>query len=96
MSTFPQDEEIIISGGVTIHASAVAQVLQQHPAVAQCAVFGIPDPALGEALHAIVIPKPGHGINAGNLLRYCGQQLAAAYCPRTLEIREEPLPFSET
>jgi long-chain acyl-CoA synthetase len=92
MSTFPQDEAIIISGGVTIRASAVEQILQQHPAVAQCAVLGIPDSTLGEAVHAIVIPKPGHGINATNLLRYCRQQLAAPYCPRTLEIREEPLP----
>lgn len=94
MSTFSQDEEIIISGGVTIRASAVEKILQQHTAVAQCAVLGIPDPALGEAIHAIVTPKPGHGINATNLLRYCRQRLATPYCPHTLEIREEPLPYT--
>jgi long-chain acyl-CoA synthetase len=52
-------KDMIISGGENIYSAEVENCLAQHPAVAQCAVIGIPSEQWGEAVHAIVTRKPG-------------------------------------
>jgi O-succinylbenzoic acid--CoA ligase len=47
-------DEVVISGGVNVPALAVQQMLEQHPAVAEAAVLGVPDPEWGERVVAIV------------------------------------------
>jgi long-chain acyl-CoA synthetase len=51
----------IISGGVNVYPAEVEAALAAHPAVADCAVFGIPDPAFGEAVFAVVEPAQEAG-----------------------------------
>ena len=50
--------DIIITGGVNVYSAEVERVLLLHPAVADCAVFGIPDALLGECILAVVEPSP--------------------------------------
>jgi long-chain acyl-CoA synthetase len=59
-----------------------------------CAVIAIPDEKWGEAVHAIVVPRPGQSIVGEEIIAYCRQQIAGYKCPRTVEIRHEPLPMS--
>ncbi len=50
-------DDVILSGGLKVPALAVEQMLQQHPAVAEAAVLGVPDPEWGERVVAVV-PEP--------------------------------------
>src|SRR5690606_22565103 len=84
----------IISGGENVYSAEVEQVIYQHPAVAVCAVIAIPDEKWGEAVHAIVVPKQGQTISAEEIITYCRQYIAGYKCPRTVEIRHDPLPMS--
>ena len=50
-------KDMIISGGENVYSAEVENVVAQHPAVAQCAVIGIPSERWGEAVHAVVVPQ---------------------------------------
>ncbi len=52
---------IIVSAGYNIAASEVEEALSAHPAVADCAVIGAPDPERGRAVVALVVPREGTG-----------------------------------
>ena len=52
-------KDMIITGGENVYSVEVENALAQHPAVAQCAVIGIPDEEWGETVHAVVVPQPG-------------------------------------
>jgi long-chain acyl-CoA synthetase len=85
---------MIISGGENIYSAEVEAVLYQHPAVAMCAVIGIPDEKWGEVVHAIIIPREGETVTSDELVRHCRQLIAGYKCPRTVDIRKTPLPMS--
>src|SRR3546814_18613900 len=50
---------MIVSGGENVYSAEVENAIAQHEAVATCAVIGIPDPRWGEAVHAVIVLKPG-------------------------------------
>jgi long-chain acyl-CoA synthetase len=87
-------KDVIISGGENIYSTEVEQVIYEHPAIAMCAVVGIPDDKWGEAAHAIVVVRHGHTINSEEIISHCRQRIASYKCPRSVEIRAEPLPMS--
>jgi long-chain acyl-CoA synthetase len=87
-------KDMIISGGENIYSAEVENCLAQHPAVAQCAVIGIPSEQWGEAVHAIVTRKPGAVVAADEIIAFCRERIAGYKCPRSLEISDEGLPLS--
>ena len=87
-------KDMIISGGENIFSQEVEQCLSSHPAVSQCAVFGLPDPKWGEAVHAVVTLKDGMAATPDVLIAHCREGLAHYKCPRALDIRSEPMPLS--
>jgi acyl-CoA synthetase (AMP-forming)/AMP-acid ligase II len=52
-------KEIIIRGGENISIGEVEQLLQEHPAIAEAAVVGVPDVKFGERAHAFIVLRPG-------------------------------------
>jgi long-chain acyl-CoA synthetase len=90
--------DLIISGGVNIYPSEVEEALIMHPAVADVAVIGVPDPEMGQSVLAVVQPAgegpPRPGLD-GELLAYCRSRLASFKCPRTIEFVGE-LPRTPT
>ncbi|MFL8991087.1 long-chain fatty acid--CoA ligase [Pseudomonas sp. QLc11A] len=86
-------KDMIVSGGENVYSAEVENVLARHPAVALCAVLGVPHEQWGEAVHAVVVRKPGAQVDAEQLRRYCREFIAPYKCPKTVEFRDE-LPLS--
>jgi long-chain acyl-CoA synthetase len=80
-------DEKIISGGINIYPSEVELAMADHPAVADVAVFGVPDAYWGEAVHALVSLAPGAGASAEELLMFAKGRIGRLKAPKTLEIR---------
>jgi acyl-CoA synthetase (AMP-forming)/AMP-acid ligase II len=78
--------DLVISGGVNIYPAEAEKTLLQHHAVDDVACFGIPHADLGEALHALVVPKPGSTVTADGLIAFCQENLSRSKCPRSVEL----------
>ena len=81
-------KDMIIRGGFNVYPREVEEILYAHPAVAEVAVIGVPDPALGEEIKAVVACKPGQHADEQELIDYCKERLAAYKYPRSIEFRE--------
>ena len=77
-----RSKELIISGGYNVYPREVEVVLFAHPAVAEAAVIGRPDPRLGEEVVAFVVLKPGAEADPDDIIAYCRERLAAYKYPR--------------
>ncbi len=81
-------KDMIIRGGFNVYPREIEEVLYAHPAVAEAAVIGIPDTALGEESKAVVAMKPGQSAGEQEIIDYCKERLAAYKYPRSVEIRD--------
>ena len=79
---------MIITGGENVYSAEVERVIQEHPAVAEVAVIGVPDETWGESVLAVVAPVPGAEIDPDRLIAFCREHLAGYKCPRRVEIRD--------
>jgi len=87
--------EMIISGGLNVYPQEVEQVLYQHPAVLEAAVFGVPDEKWGETIKAAVVLKAGAKANQEELMEFCKSRLASYKKPTSIDFHDE-LPKSDT
>ncbi len=78
-------KDMIVSGGENIYPAEVENVLMKHPAVADGAVFGVPDDTWGEAVKACVVLKPGAQESAESIIAYMRERLAHYKCPRSID-----------
>lgn len=82
-------KDMIISGGENVYSVEVEGVLYEHPAVLDAAIIGLPDEVWGEAVCAIIVPKPGMTIDEQELKNFCRQKLAGFKIPRRIFIEEQ-------
>jgi fatty-acyl-CoA synthase len=88
---------MIISGGENIYPSEVEAVLAAHPAVQDVAVIGVPDAKWGEAVQAVVVPRPDQQTNEHELLDWCRAHMAGFKRPRSVTfIAEREMPRTAT
>lgn len=81
--------DIIKHKAYRVSASEVEAVLQDHPTVVGACVVGIPDPKVGERIKAIVVLKEdARGVGGSELLKWCGDRLAAYKVPGYIEFRD--------
>ncbi|AXQ31088.1 long-chain-fatty-acid--CoA ligase [Solimonas sp. K1W22B-7] len=86
-------KDMIISGGENVYCAEVENAVARHPAVAACAVIGIPSEEWGEAVHATVVLHNGGELSQEALYAHCKQLIAGYKCPRSMEVRDS-LPIS--
>lgn len=79
---------MIKRSGENISSTEVEDVLAMHPAVAEAAVIGVPDPIRDEAVFAYVSLKPGQTATKQDLLAHCKAELADFKVPSYIEFRE--------
>ncbi|MCZ6829143.1 MAG: class I adenylate-forming enzyme family protein [Gammaproteobacteria bacterium] len=85
-------KDMVLRGGENVYCSEVETVLFKHEALAECAVFSVPDERLGEEVGAAIYPTPGASVTADELREFCKDHLAAYKIPRYIWILDEPLP----
>ncbi|MFO7591055.1 MAG: AMP-binding protein [Acidimicrobiia bacterium] len=79
--------DMVVSGGVNLYPAEVEAILVAHPGVDDVAVIGIPDPDMGEALHALVVPAIGSDVlDPDELIAFCRARIAHHKCPRSVEM----------
>jgi len=82
---------VIKSAGHLIGPFEVESALMEHPAVAEAAVIGKPDPTIGEMVKAFVTLRPGHVPDEAmrrELLGHARKRLGAAVAPKEIDFRE--------
>jgi acyl transferase domain-containing protein/acyl-CoA synthetase (AMP-forming)/AMP-acid ligase II/acyl carrier protein len=88
-------KDMVNVGGVKVYPSEVEQVLYQHPAVKEVAVYGVPEALLGEQVQANVVLRPDTAITPQALLAFCRERLAEFKLPSVVHLVNE-LPKSRT
>ncbi len=78
--------DLILVGGLNVYPREVEVALNSHPAVAEAAVIGVPDPVRGEAPKALVVFREGQQADTQELLQWCRQRLANYKVPRTIAV----------
>ncbi len=82
-------KDIIKTSGFLVFPAEVEEVLSSFPGVAESAVIGVPDAERGEIIKALVVPKPGNGLDLAALEKHCQQHLGKQKRPRHIEIVSE-------
>ncbi|HEX6683879.1 MAG TPA: long-chain fatty acid--CoA ligase [Candidatus Limnocylindrales bacterium] len=77
-------KDLIISGGESIYPAEVEDALYQHPAVAECAVIGVPDERWGEVGRAVVVLRAGTAVEPGELLGFLSGRIAGYKIPKSV------------
>jgi malonyl-CoA/methylmalonyl-CoA synthetase len=81
--------DILKSAGYKISALEIEECLREHPDVADAAVVGLPDEALGDRLVAAIVPRAGAAASPDALLGYCRERLARYKVPRAVVVLDE-------
>jgi long-chain acyl-CoA synthetase len=95
-----RSKDLVIVSGFNVFPAEVEHVLEEHPAVSEAVVIGVPDPGLGESVRAFVVPRTDawpegttapDGITADELIEFCSRRLARYKCPSSVVfVRELP------
>ncbi|GAA4550786.1 class I adenylate-forming enzyme family protein [Pseudonocardia xishanensis] len=96
-STDPGGERLIVgrlkdmikTGGENVAGSRVEAVVAEHPGVDRVAVVGLPDERWGEAVTAVVVPKPGESVVEADLIAFARARLAGYETPKRVVVVDD-------
>jgi long-chain acyl-CoA synthetase len=88
-------KDMINAAGFNVYPNEVEQVLYQHPAVQEAAVYGVSDPVRGETVYASVVLREGMQANEESIIEFCRTNMSAYKVPRKVVLTNE-LPKSPT
>jgi long-chain acyl-CoA synthetase len=78
-------KDMIVSGGENVYSREVEDVLYKHPAVAEAAVVGVPDPRWVERVHAVIALKAGATATEKEMIAFCKEHIASYKAPKSVE-----------
>jgi len=85
-------KDMVLRGGENVYCTEVEVAIFKHEAVAEAAVFSVPDERLGEEVGAAVLPMEGQSLSADDVREFCADKLAVFKIPRYIWIMDKPLP----
>ncbi len=86
-------KDMIVSGGFNVFPREVEDVIATHPAVAAVGVVGVPDEKWGEAVKAVVVPRPGQTIDVDELIALVKERRGSHHAPKSVDVVES-IPMS--
>ncbi|MGD1897882.1 MAG: fatty acid--CoA ligase [Phormidesmis sp.] len=78
-------KDMICYASENVYPAEVENILYQHPAIAEVAVIGVPDPKWGEAIKALVVLRPEASATALDIINFARGKLASFKLPRTVD-----------
>jgi long-chain acyl-CoA synthetase len=85
-------KDMVLRGGENVFCAEVESAIFDHPEVAECAVFGVPDDRLGEEVGAAVVLALGSSLTADSIRSHCADRIAKFKIPRYIWRLSDPLP----
>ncbi|TFW00306.1 AMP-binding protein [Leifsonia flava] len=79
-------KDMIVRNGYNVYPTEVEAVIVRHPSVAQAAVFGLPDATHGQEVHVAVVALDGHEVDAGEIVAFTKERIAAYKYPRVVHL----------
>jgi acyl-CoA synthetase (AMP-forming)/AMP-acid ligase II len=92
LSIIDRAKDTVNRGGENVYCVEVENALAAHPAVAEVAVVGVPDPMMGEKVGAVLVSRPGMGLDVADLLDFARGRLADFKVPQYVVVSDQPLP----
>ncbi len=81
-------KDLILVGGFNVYPRVVEEALYKHPAIAEAAVIGVPDPRLGEVPKAFVVLRTGCTLTKEELKAFLKEHVGKHEMPRIIEFRD--------
>jgi len=81
-------KDMIVTGGENVYSREVEEVLYRHPAIAEVAVVGFPDPVWVERVHAVVVLRAGVVATENDIIAFSKTHLASYKAPKSLAFVE--------
>ena len=94
-SIVDRKKDMLIVGGINVYPREIEELLYTHPAIADAAVIGAPDPLRGDEVVAVIMLKPNASLTAREVREFCRKSLANYKVPRRVIFRDE-MPRSAT
>jgi acyl-CoA synthetase (AMP-forming)/AMP-acid ligase II len=85
-------KDMVIRGGENVYCSEVETAIYHHDAIAEAAVFGIPEERLGEEVAAVLVLRPGASLTEEELRTFLSTNLAKHKIPSKVWFREDAIP----
>ena len=85
-------KDMVLRGGENVYCSEVEAAIYEHDAVAEAAVFGVPDERLGEDVAAVVVLREGHELDTAGLQQFLDGRIAKHKIPSHIWFRDTQLP----
>ena len=84
-----RSKDLIISGGYNVYPAEIEGYVNEMPGVVESAVVGVPHPDFGEAVVAVVVPKPGAQVDASDIIGRLKKQIANFKVPKQVFVSQE-------
>ncbi len=85
-------KDMVLRGGENVYCAEVESAIYEHPAIAECTVFGVPDTRLGEEVGVAIFCKEGTPVSAETIRNHCHERISSHKVPRYIWFLNEALP----